>query len=135
MKDPLPPKLSATPTRYMSHNSFIVGERVIRPGMDPASESGYQVLRLATELVPATFALLGSDDFSPFWTVLFYFILILFGVAQQLAIWHCLITGIMAIKAKVLKSWETTITFFCCACGFVLGLPMTTEVCSMLLPY
>lgn len=46
----------------------------------------------------------------------------------QLAIWHCVITGIMAINAQSLKSWETTITFFSCACGFILGLPMTTEV-------
>ncbi|KAK9736610.1 Sodium:neurotransmitter symporter family [Popillia japonica] len=128
IKDPLPPNLATTPVRYMVHNSYILGEKVVRPGMDHTSESGYQVLRLATELVPATFALLGSERISPFWAVLFYFILILFGIAQQLAIWHCVITGIMAIKAKVLKSWETTITFFSCACGFILGLPMTTEL-------
>ncbi|GJQ74572.1 hypothetical protein Trydic_g21433 [Trypoxylus dichotomus] len=127
VKDPLPPSLASTPVRYMVHNSYILGEKVVRPGMDCTSESGYQVLRLATELVPATFALLGSE-ISPFWAVLFYFILILFGIAQQLAIWHCVITGIMAIKSKVLKSWETTITFFSCACGFILGLPMTTEL-------
>lgn len=127
-REPLPPSLASVPVRYMFHNSFIVGDRVTRPGMDTSTESGYQVLRFATELVPSTFALLGSENISPFWAVLFYFILILFGIAQQLAIWHCLITGIMAIKAKVLKSWETTITFFSCACGFVLGLPMTTEV-------
>lgn len=70
-----------------------------------------QALRLATELMPATFAIVGADQVSPFWAVLFYFILIMFGIAQQLAIWHCVITGIMAINAKVLKSWETTITF------------------------
>lgn len=127
-KEPLPPSLASVPVRYMFHNSFICGDRVTRPGMDLSTESGYQVLRFATELVPATFALLGSDNISPFWAILFYFILILFGIAQQLAIWHCLITGIMAIKAKMLKSWETTITFFSCACGFIFGLPMTTEV-------
>ena len=46
----------------------------------------------------------------------------------QLAIWHCVITGIMAINAKMMKLWETTITFFSCACAYVLGLPMATEV-------
>ena len=51
-------------------------------------------------------------------------------LVPQLAIWHCVITGIMAINAQSLKSWETTITFFSCACGFILGLPMTTEVRS-----
>lgn len=92
----------------------------------------FKVLRFATELVPATLALLGPNNISPFWAVLFYFNLILFGVAQQLAIWHSVITGIMAIKSKVLKSWETTITFFSCTFGFILGLPMTTEVRNIL---
>ncbi|KAL3277125.1 hypothetical protein HHI36_012481 [Cryptolaemus montrouzieri] len=128
LDEPLPTSLGNTPIRYMLHNSFIVGEKVERPFMDPTIESGYQVLRLGTELIPATFAVLGAERVSSFWAVLFYFILILFGIAQQLAIWHCVITGIMAIKAKVLKSWETTITFFSCSFGFLLGLPMATEL-------
>ncbi|XP_056631200.1 sodium-dependent transporter bedraggled isoform X2 [Diorhabda sublineata] len=127
-KDPLPPNLASISIRNMVHNSFVLGEKVIKPYIDFSEESGYMVLRLATELVPATFAVMGADQVSPFWAVLFYFILIMFGIAQQLAIWHCVITGIMAIKANVLKSWETTITFFSCACGFILGLPMATEM-------
>lgn len=91
------------------------------------------MLRFATELVPATFAVMGPDQISPFWAVLFYFTLIMFGIAQQLAIWHCIITGLIAIRTKVLKYWETTITFFSCACGFIIGLPMATEV-SLLTP-
>lgn len=83
MNQPAPPGFSSTPERFMTHASFIVGERVIRPGIDPSGESGYQVLRLSTELVPATLALLGTEQVSPFWAVLFYFILILFGIAQQ----------------------------------------------------
>lgn len=42
-KDPLPPSLASTPVRYMVHNSFILGERVTRPGVDRSSQSGYQV--------------------------------------------------------------------------------------------
>ncbi|CAL7946641.1 unnamed protein product [Xylocopa violacea] len=124
---PAPPGYSSTPERFMAHASFIVGERVTRPGADLSAESGYQALRLSTELVPATLALLGTEQVSPFWAVLFYFILILFGIAQQLAIWHCVITGIMAINAKMMKLWETTITFFSCACAYILGLPLATE--------
>ncbi|XP_026667413.1 uncharacterized protein LOC108622610 isoform X2 [Ceratina calcarata] len=127
MTQPAPPGFSSTPERFMAHASFIVGERVTRPGVDFSVESGYQVLRFSTELVPATLALLGTEQVSPFWAVLFYFILILFGIAQQLAIWHCVITGIMAINAKMMKLWETTITFFSCACAYILGLPMATE--------
>lgn len=123
---PLPPPYAAMPVRLMPHASLVAGDRIGKPGA--SHESGYQVVRLATELMPATLAVLGADELSPFWAVLFYFTLILFGVAQQLAIWHCVITGIMAINAPSLKSWETTITFFTCATGFVLGLPMTTEV-------
>ncbi|XP_076635435.1 sodium-dependent transporter bedraggled-like isoform X2 [Colletes latitarsis] len=128
VNQPAPPGYSSTPERFMAHASFIVGERVTRPGADSSVESGYQVLRLSTELVPATLALLGTEQVSPFWAVLFYFVLILFGIAQQLAIWHCVITGIMAINTKVMKLWETTITFFSCACAYILGLPLATEV-------
>ncbi|GLG97785.1 Sodium-dependent nutrient amino acid transporter 1 [Gryllus bimaculatus] len=124
----LQPAFVKTPVRYVPHSTFICGVRVILSSANSNQESGYQVLRFATELVPSTFALLGADQVSPFWAVLFYFVLILFGIAQQLAIWHCVITGIMAINATNLKSWETTITFFSCACGFILGLPMTTEL-------
>ncbi|KOC68079.1 Sodium-dependent proline transporter [Habropoda laboriosa] len=131
MNQPAPPGYSSTPERFMAHASFIVGERVTRPGADFSVESGYQALRFSTELVPATLALLGTEQVSPFWAVLFYFILILFGIAQQLAIWHCVITGIMAINAKMMKLWETTITFFSCACAYILGLPMATEIHSV----
>ncbi|KAF5295940.1 hypothetical protein FQA39_LY12712 [Lamprigera yunnana] len=126
-EDYAPSGYTALSVRYMPHHSFIVGERVKKPGLDFTMESGYQALRFATELVPATFAAMGTDEVYPFWAVLFYFVLILFGIAQQLAIWHCVITGIMAIKAKVLKSWETTITFCSCVFGFLLGLPMATD--------
>ena len=70
----------------MAHASFVVGQRVIRPGGDLNHESGYQALRLSTELVPATLAVLGAEQVSPFWAVLFYFILILFGIAQQVSV-------------------------------------------------
>ena len=84
--DPAPPEYSITPERFMSHASFLLGQRAIRPGVDTSIESGYQVLRLATELVPSTLALLGTEQVSPFWAVLFYFTLILFGIAQQVSI-------------------------------------------------
>lgn len=41
--DPLPTTLGNTPIKYMIHNSFILGEKVVRPFMDPTKESGYQV--------------------------------------------------------------------------------------------
>ena len=87
-----------------------------------------QVHRLATELVPAYFAILGPKMISPFWSVLFYFTLIMLGIAQALALFHTVIQGLIAIKPSGLKSWEGSITFAVCTIGFVLGLPMGTEV-------
>lgn len=75
--------LGRTPVRYMTHTMLIAGSRVTVPSTDSRQQSGYQVLRLATELVPSTLALLGADAVSPFWAILFYFVLILFGIAQQ----------------------------------------------------
>lgn len=83
LSQPVPAGYSSVSEKFMPHASFLVGQRVMRPGSDLSTESGYQALRLATELVPATLALLGTDTVSPFWAVLFYFILILFGIAQQ----------------------------------------------------
>ncbi|KAF4527278.1 hypothetical protein B566_EDAN006999 [Ephemera danica] len=106
-------------------------QRLVLPGSATKGRrplSGYQALRLATELLPATFAALGITEVSVFWSILAYFCLILFGIAQQLAVWHSVITGIIAINARSLKSWETTITFFTCAFGYILGLPLTTEL-------
>ncbi|XP_071444051.1 sodium-dependent transporter bedraggled isoform X2 [Hetaerina americana] len=140
------PPLLTTPPRYMTHVPLVAGVQVAVPwppmtfegsyskeieflrDMVTTERSGYQSLRIATELAPAAFAFLGTTQLSPFWAVLFYFTLILFGIGQQLAIWHCVITGITAINTKKLRTWETTITFFACAFGFVLGLPMTTEL-------
>ncbi|XP_073990606.1 sodium-dependent transporter bedraggled isoform X2 [Rhodnius prolixus] len=128
VKSPLPATQSSTPIRWMQHSLYLAGDKVTKPGVNSRQQSGYQALRLATELVPATLAIIGAERLSPFWSVLFYFVLILFGIAQQLAIMHCVITGIMAIKVKTMKSWETTITFFTCTCCFILGLPMATEL-------
>ena len=113
------------------HVSFLSGIRIIQPRRNPLIESGYQVHRLATELIPAYFAILGPKMISPFWSVLFYFTMIMLGIAQCLALFHTMIQGMIAIKPSGLKSWEGSITFCVCAIGFVLGLPMGTEVSVM----
>lgn len=77
-----------TPVRWMQHSSLLLGERTMKnnvPGMP--QESGYQAMRLATELFPATFAMIGAKNISPFWSVLFYFVLIMFGIGQQVSGW------------------------------------------------
>lgn len=83
MDVPLPHSYATTPIRWMSHSGLILGERTMKPATNVCQESGYQPLRLATELVPATFAAIGPKIISPFWSVLFYFVFIMFGIAQQ----------------------------------------------------
>ena len=123
-------KSVSRPSEY-DHVSYLAGVRIISPTADPVSMSGYQVHRLATELVPAYFAILGPKNISPFWCVLFYLTLIMLGIGQCLALFHTVIQGIVAIKPtglKSLKSSEGVITFAVCLFGFILGLPAATEV-------
>uniref|UniRef100_A0A0K2TZK3 Uncharacterized protein n=1 Tax=Lepeophtheirus salmonis TaxID=72036 RepID=A0A0K2TZK3_LEPSM len=125
-------KYVVMPTAYdntkSEHISFVSGVRILEPGRDPDLYSGYQVMRLATEIVPAFATVLGPRLFSPFWVVLFYFSFILFGLGQQMALWHTVVSGVIAIKPETLKAWQTCITFSCCIVGFILGLPMATEI-------
>lgn len=60
-RDPLPPSLANTPDRFMTHNSFIVGDRIIKPNIDSTIESGYQ----ASTLLAFSY-LLGSIITLPF---------------------------------------------------------------------
>lgn len=79
----LDPEEGVSDTYDHQHISFLMGVRVIKQGSDFHQRSGYQVLRLATELFPATMAVLSQNGMSSFWTVLFYFAFVLFGIAQQ----------------------------------------------------
>ncbi|KAL0830692.1 hypothetical protein ABMA28_002826 [Loxostege sticticalis] len=127
MSEPMPGNVVSTPVRYMGHYSSLVGVTVWKSGNVARTVSGWQPLQLATQLVPATLAVLPANVLNPAWAVIFYFILIMFGIAQQLAIWHCVITGVMAINAEALRVWETTITFLSCVFGLAVGLLLSTD--------
>ena len=127
---PMPPAGAGRADYGEFHNNLVMGVAVRRPDSDnwPGDRSGYSPLRLATELFPTLASVIGPMEFSPFWAVLFYFSLVAFGIGQQLAIWHCVISGIVALRSCCLRSWETTITFATCAVGFVASLPLATEL-------
>ncbi|XP_023937381.2 sodium-dependent transporter bedraggled isoform X1 [Bicyclus anynana] len=127
MSEPMPGNTVSTPVRYMGHYGSLVGVTVWKTGNTVRTLSGWQPLQLATQIVPATLAVLPANVLSPAWAVIFYFILIMFGIAQQLAIWHCVITGVMAINARALRVWETTITFLSCVFGLAVGLLLCTD--------
>lgn len=46
----------------------------------------------------------------------------------QIAIWHCVVSGIISLHPFKLRKWRTTITFLSCAAAFSIGLFMATEV-------
>ena len=120
-------KNSVRPSDF-DHVSYLAGVRIIPPTLNPSNKSGYQVHRLATQLIPAYFSILEPRNVSPFWAVLFYLSMIMLGVSQCLALFHTVIQGIIAIKPSGLKAWEGSITFIVCSLGFILGLPAGTEV-------
>ena len=110
------------------HISFLAGIRVIREDRHPDKFSGYQVMRLATELVPALSAILGPRLFSPFWVVIFYFSMIVFGLAQQMALFHTVSSGLIAIRPDHFLQFESSLIFMSCLLGLVLCFPFATEV-------
>ena len=59
------PYLSANapprPRSDSEHISFLAGIRILRPNKSPHKYSGYQVVRLATEIIPTYSALLGMN--------------------------------------------------------------------------
>ncbi|XP_064090408.1 uncharacterized protein LOC135204231 [Macrobrachium nipponense] len=119
------------PGSMFHYDNFYAGIR-IRPSYfhvkapESSERSGYQSLRLGTELFPALLAINGAENISPFWSSLFYFSLLLFGIAQQLAVWRTVVEAVIRINRERLQSWEICITFLCCLFGFSAALPMAT---------
>jgi len=122
---PMAGKLRRPPSSDTVHMSLLAGVKVVRDGQ---KLSGYQVMRLATELVPAYAAILGPQLLSPFWVVTFYFSLIVFSLGQQLAVVHTLVSSLIAVKAESFLDFESALTFLSCLMGLVLCFPMATEV-------
>nr|XP_042897139.1 sodium-dependent transporter bedraggled isoform X2 [Parasteatoda tepidariorum] len=111
----------------VSVTSLLLGISTI-PSDSHTYQSGYQVLRLATEAFPAALAVEGVRSISSFWSICFYTSMILFGFGQQVVMWYCVVESIVAVNYKVLKNWHTTLTFIACNLAFLLGLPITSNM-------
>jgi len=59
LQDVLRNSLASKSIRVESHVSFLAGIRIVEENTDPDMFSGYQVMRLATELIPSIVSLLG----------------------------------------------------------------------------
>ena len=90
--------------------------------------SGYQVMRLATELVPALASLLTPKSFSPFWVVMFYLSMIVFGLGQHMALFNTISSGLIAIRPEHFLQFESSLIFMSCLLGLVFCFPLATEV-------
>ncbi|XP_022245901.1 sodium- and chloride-dependent glycine transporter 1-like [Limulus polyphemus] len=93
---------------------------------DQSVVSGYQVLRIATEVLPAALKVQGVRAISSVWSICFFFMMILFGFAQLVPLWFLVVESIISIKPTILRRWQTIVTLITCAAGFLLGLPLTS---------
>ena len=109
------------------HISFLAGVRILREDRQAYKYSGYQVMRLATELVPAVSAIITPRLFSPFWVVTFYFTMIVMGLAQQMAIFHTVSSGLIAVKSEYFMQFESSLIFISCLLGLIFCFPLATE--------
>ncbi|XP_076373009.1 sodium-dependent transporter bedraggled-like [Tachypleus tridentatus] len=107
--------------------NLVIGE-CLYSTFPQTTSSGYQVLRFATEIFPATLALSGVTTISSFWSICFFMMMIVLGLAQQIALWNVVVESVIAMKPKLFAGWQTIITFICCNVGFLFGLPMTTNI-------
>uniref|UniRef100_A0A182IZI1 Transporter n=1 Tax=Anopheles atroparvus TaxID=41427 RepID=A0A182IZI1_ANOAO len=104
------------PNRWFVRYSSVVGESFKRTNEE--TESGYQVLRLVTELLPAALAAASPDRIQPIWGLLAYLALVLFGVGQLCVMWKPIAGAIGDAPSSILLS---------CVTGLLLGMPLATE--------
>lgn len=107
--------------------NYIVGNGLIYPKQSRFL-SGYQIIRFATEVFPASLAVEGIQRISSFWSICFYAMMILFGLGQQVVLWSCVVESFISMKYKLLKPWQSTVTFIICNLAFLLGLPITSNI-------
>ncbi|XP_058168848.1 sodium-dependent transporter bedraggled [Anopheles ziemanni] len=114
---PIPSQHSTmNPSRWFVRYSTVVGESFRRTREE--SESGYQVLRLVTELLPAALAVASPERIQPIWGLLAYLALLLFGVGQLCVMWKPIAGAIGDAPSSILLS---------CVTGLLLGMPLATE--------
>lgn len=95
-----------------------MGESFRRAGMNPTKESGYQAIRLVTELFPATLAAAGQEQISSGWCSLGYLLFLFFAIGQLCAMWKPVSSALGDSTSAVLIS---------CITGLLLGIPYATE--------
>jgi solute carrier family 6 (neurotransmitter transporter), invertebrate len=105
---------------------MVLGENQKLFGANTAKESGYQALRLVTELFPAALAAASRDFVAPIWGLLGYLTFLFLGLAQLCAMWKPLAGCLGNSPSSVLLS---------CITGLFLGIPLATESGIVIIHY
>lgn len=121
---PLSPQLATSLSKWLPRYSTLLGESYRRHDGHTA-ESGWQAIRLATELFPATVAAATNAQMSSFWTLLGFCVFLFFGIGQLCAMWQP-IAAALGNNTKSNSTMSTT-TLLSCLIGCFLGIPLVTE--------
>ena len=65
---------------------------------------------------------------SPFWAVMFFFMLLTLGLDTQFAMFEAVVTGLVDEYPRVLKKRKELFIAFLCFLCFLLGIPMVMQV-------
>lgn len=63
----------------------------------------------------------------PFWSILFFFMLLTLGLDSQFAIVETITTSIQDLFPKLMKKMRVRVTWACCLALFLLGLMCVTQ--------
>lgn len=96
-----------------------------------AHVSGKEVSDVATSGPGLAFVVypegIAQMPISPFWAVMFFFMLLTLGLDTQFAMFEAVVTGLVDEYPKVLKRRKELFIAFLCLLCFLLGIPMVTQ--------
>lgn len=121
---PLPAQLASSPSKWLPRYSSVLGESYYRSGSNSRSESGWQAIRLVTELFPATLAAATHEQISSFWSLLGFFLFLCFAMGQLCAMWKPIAGALGNYSSTSVTSSTVLLT---CLSGLLLGVPLATE--------
>jgi len=104
-----------------------------------AHVSGKEVKDVATSGPGLAFVVypegIAQMPISPFWAVMFFFMLLTLGLDTQFAMFEAVVTGLVDEYPRVLKKRKELFIAFLCFLCFLLGIPMVMQVGYFNLPF
>lgn len=111
-------------SKWLPRYSTVLGENMRRH--EPlTSESGWQAIRLVTEIFPAALAAATHNRISSLWSLIAFCTFLFFGIGQLSIMWKPVISSLGSYSQS--KSTMTTTTLLTCLIGCFLAIPLVTE--------